>query len=147
MESSTSVYMCFPCYQEFDTLDEVLKHQLTCNAEATEPAPGASGLSSVTFQQTQVTDGDRLVELLSTRCMFLYFHFHLYSGRDTAVRSLGRTYNTLARCRPVANELRVVPQWIKSTDVLDSLLDWKCKKWYLGIPNYKRLCNNYSNLY
>ncbi|KAM6968145.1 zinc finger protein 574 [Aplochiton taeniatus] len=33
MESS-SVYMCFPCYQEFDTLDEVLKHQLTCTEEA-----------------------------------------------------------------------------------------------------------------
>ncbi|KAG7270616.1 hypothetical protein CRUP_033225 [Coryphaenoides rupestris] len=53
MESSTSVYMCFPCYQEFDTLDEVLKHQLTCNAEATEPAPSASGLSPVTLQQPQ----------------------------------------------------------------------------------------------
>ncbi|KAF3692115.1 Zinc finger protein 574 [Channa argus] len=32
MESS-SVYMCFPCYQEFNTLEEVLKHQLTCTAE------------------------------------------------------------------------------------------------------------------
>uniref|UniRef100_A0A3Q1EMY9 Zinc finger protein 574 n=1 Tax=Acanthochromis polyacanthus TaxID=80966 RepID=A0A3Q1EMY9_9TELE len=29
MENS-SVYMCFPCYQEFNTLEEVLKHQLTC---------------------------------------------------------------------------------------------------------------------
>lgn len=33
METTTSVYMCFPCYQEFDTLEEVLKHQLTCSAE------------------------------------------------------------------------------------------------------------------
>ncbi|CAL8247457.1 unnamed protein product [Lota lota] len=53
MESATSVYMCFPCYQEFETLDEVLKHQLTCNAEATEPAPDVSGIASITVQQTQ----------------------------------------------------------------------------------------------
>ncbi|KAK0147177.1 Zinc finger protein 574 [Merluccius polli] len=53
MESSSSVYMCFPCYQEFETLEEVLKHQLTCNAEATEPAPDASGITSITVQQTQ----------------------------------------------------------------------------------------------
>ncbi|XP_030226553.1 zinc finger protein 574 [Gadus morhua] len=53
MESATSVYMCFPCYQEFETLEEVLKHQLTCNAEATEPAPDMSGLASIAVQQTQ----------------------------------------------------------------------------------------------
>ncbi|XP_077382854.1 zinc finger protein 574 isoform X1 [Festucalex cinctus] len=28
-----SVYMCFPCYKEFNTLEEVLKHQVTCTAE------------------------------------------------------------------------------------------------------------------
>uniref|UniRef100_A0A3Q2XWL0 Zinc finger protein 574 n=1 Tax=Hippocampus comes TaxID=109280 RepID=A0A3Q2XWL0_HIPCM len=28
-----SVYMCFPCYKEFNTLEEVLKHQMTCTAE------------------------------------------------------------------------------------------------------------------
>lgn len=39
METTTSVYMCFPCYQEFDTLEEVLKHQLTCSAEEEKPAP------------------------------------------------------------------------------------------------------------
>lgn len=55
MESSSSVYMCFPCYQEFDTLDEVLKHQLTCNAEATELGPNTSGFASITVQQAQVT--------------------------------------------------------------------------------------------
>ena len=59
MESATSVYMCFPCYQEFETLEEVLKHQLTCNAEATEPAPDMSGLASIAVQQTQVTGCDR----------------------------------------------------------------------------------------
>uniref|UniRef100_A0A8C6KLI9 Zinc finger protein 574 n=1 Tax=Nothobranchius furzeri TaxID=105023 RepID=A0A8C6KLI9_NOTFU len=32
MESS-SVYMCFPCYQEFNSLEEVLKHQLTCTVD------------------------------------------------------------------------------------------------------------------
>ncbi|KAK3571897.1 hypothetical protein QTP86_020547 [Hemibagrus guttatus] len=36
MESS-SVYMCFPCYREFPTLEEVLTHQLTCTAENTQP--------------------------------------------------------------------------------------------------------------
>lgn len=39
METTTSVYMCFPCYQEFDTLEEVLKHQLTCSAEEEKPPP------------------------------------------------------------------------------------------------------------
>ncbi|KAM9487966.1 zinc finger protein 574 [Clarias gariepinus] len=38
MESS-SVYMCFPCYREFPTLEEVLTHQLTCTAENTQPLP------------------------------------------------------------------------------------------------------------
>ncbi|KAI1886243.1 hypothetical protein AGOR_G00211980, partial [Albula goreensis] len=33
METGTSVYMCFPCYQEFSSLEEVLVHQLTCNPE------------------------------------------------------------------------------------------------------------------
>ncbi|XP_048882189.1 zinc finger protein 574 isoform X3 [Brienomyrus brachyistius] len=37
-----SVYMCFPCYQEFDSLEAVLAHQLTCNPEAVET--GMSGL-------------------------------------------------------------------------------------------------------
>ncbi|XP_023665800.1 zinc finger protein 574 [Paramormyrops kingsleyae] len=37
-----SVYMCFPCYQEFDSLEAVLAHQLTCNPEAAET--GMSGL-------------------------------------------------------------------------------------------------------
>ncbi|XP_017270752.1 zinc finger protein 574 isoform X2 [Kryptolebias marmoratus] len=44
MEGS-SVYMCFPCYQEFNTLEEVLKHQLTCTAE--EEQSGSSGSTSV----------------------------------------------------------------------------------------------------
>uniref|UniRef100_M4A8N5 Zinc finger protein 574 n=1 Tax=Xiphophorus maculatus TaxID=8083 RepID=M4A8N5_XIPMA len=38
---TTSVYMCFPCYQEFNTLEEVLQHQLTCTAE--EDQPSSSG--------------------------------------------------------------------------------------------------------
>ena len=71
MESATSVYMCFPCYQEFETLEEVLKHQLTCNAEATEPAPDVSGIASIAVQQTQVNgaaapwESPRLVLVLS----------------------------------------------------------------------------------
>uniref|UniRef100_A0A8C6SVF6 Zinc finger protein 574 n=1 Tax=Neogobius melanostomus TaxID=47308 RepID=A0A8C6SVF6_9GOBI len=42
METTTSVYMCFPCYQEFDTLEEVLKHQLTCSAEEEKPPPSGT---------------------------------------------------------------------------------------------------------
>ncbi|KAG7469282.1 hypothetical protein MATL_G00127180 [Megalops atlanticus] len=33
METESSVYMCFPCYQEFNSLEEVLIHQLTCSSE------------------------------------------------------------------------------------------------------------------
>ncbi|XP_028282023.1 zinc finger protein 574 isoform X2 [Parambassis ranga] len=50
MESS-SVYMCFPCYQEFNTLEEVLKHQLTCTAE--DDQPDTSGTPPVTVPVLQ----------------------------------------------------------------------------------------------
>lgn len=56
MESS-SVYMCFPCYQEFNTLEEVLEHQLTCTAEDEQlEAPGTTPLT-VPLLQTQVNTG------------------------------------------------------------------------------------------
>lgn len=56
MEGS-SVYMCFPCYQEFNTLEEVLQHQLTCTAE--DEQADASGASAVTVPvlQAQVKTG------------------------------------------------------------------------------------------
>ncbi len=56
MESS-SVYMCFPCYQEFNTLEEVLEHQLTCTAE--DEQPDTSGATAVTLPvlQSRVNTG------------------------------------------------------------------------------------------
>ncbi|XP_076136718.1 zinc finger protein 574 isoform X3 [Alosa pseudoharengus] len=45
METS-SVYMCFPCYQEFPSLEEVLAHQLTCNVEAPAHTPAQVPQSS-----------------------------------------------------------------------------------------------------
>uniref|UniRef100_A0A3Q3F5U5 Zinc finger protein 574 n=1 Tax=Labrus bergylta TaxID=56723 RepID=A0A3Q3F5U5_9LABR len=53
MESS-SVYMCFPCYQEFNTLEEVLEHQLTCTAE--DEQPDTSGATPITVPVLQ-TEG------------------------------------------------------------------------------------------
>ncbi|KAK7157566.1 hypothetical protein R3I93_008914 [Phoxinus phoxinus] len=62
MESS-SVYMCFPCYREFPTLEEVLAHQMTCTAETPqllpnetpiEAAAAAAGLSQVAMQAMSV---------------------------------------------------------------------------------------------
>lgn len=50
MESS-SVYMCFPCYQEFNTLEEVLEHQLTCTAE--DEPPETSGTTPITVPLLQ----------------------------------------------------------------------------------------------
>ncbi|XP_026172928.1 zinc finger protein 574 [Mastacembelus armatus] len=52
MESS-SVYMCFPCYQEFNTLEEVLKHQLTCTAGDEQLDTSGSNPITVPFLQTQ----------------------------------------------------------------------------------------------
>ncbi|XP_037532796.1 zinc finger protein 574 [Nematolebias whitei] len=52
MESS-SVYMCFPCYQEFNTLEEVLKHQLTCCAEEEQSGSSGSTTVAVPVEQTQ----------------------------------------------------------------------------------------------
>ncbi|XP_041843026.1 zinc finger protein 574 isoform X2 [Melanotaenia boesemani] len=63
METS-SVYMCFPCYQEFNTLEEVLKHQLTCTAE--EEQSGTSGTTPVTvpvLQAQQVINISRTVSV------------------------------------------------------------------------------------
>lgn len=62
MEGS-SVYMCFPCYQEFNTLEEVLKHQLTCTAE--DEQAEASGATAVTVPvlQTQVKTGTAIVSI------------------------------------------------------------------------------------
>ncbi|KAK9960776.1 hypothetical protein ABG768_008611 [Culter alburnus] len=62
MESS-SVYMCFPCYREFPTLEEVLAHQMTCTAEnpqllpnetPIEAAAAAAGLPQVAMQAMSV---------------------------------------------------------------------------------------------
>lgn len=60
MESS-SVYMCFPCYQEFNTLEEVLKHQLTCTAE--DEQLDTSGTTPVTLPvlQTRVNTGTIII--------------------------------------------------------------------------------------
>ncbi|XP_029308279.1 zinc finger protein 574 isoform X2 [Cottoperca gobio] len=53
MESS-SVYMCFPCYQEFNTLEEVLEHQLTCTAEDEQPeTPGTTPVTVPLLQSRQ----------------------------------------------------------------------------------------------
>uniref|UniRef100_A0A665WDJ2 Zinc finger protein 574 n=1 Tax=Echeneis naucrates TaxID=173247 RepID=A0A665WDJ2_ECHNA len=54
MENS-SVYMCFPCYQEFNTLEEVLKHQLTCAAEDEQPDTSGTVPVTVPVLQTQVS--------------------------------------------------------------------------------------------
>ncbi|XP_028327382.1 zinc finger protein 574 isoform X2 [Gouania willdenowi] len=50
--ATSSVYMCFPCYQEFDTLEEVLKHQLTCTAEDEQPDTSGGVPFSVPGQQS-----------------------------------------------------------------------------------------------
>uniref|UniRef100_I3K5U9 Zinc finger protein 574 n=1 Tax=Oreochromis niloticus TaxID=8128 RepID=I3K5U9_ORENI len=55
MENS-SVYMCFPCYQEFNTLEEVLKHQLTCTAGDEQPDTSGTNAVTVPVLQTQVSD-------------------------------------------------------------------------------------------
>ncbi|XP_033836696.1 zinc finger protein 574 [Periophthalmus magnuspinnatus] len=61
METS-SVYMCFPCYQEFDTLEEVLKHQLTCTVEEEKPqAQGTAVTVPLLHPQQQVLDVARAV--------------------------------------------------------------------------------------
>uniref|UniRef100_A0A3Q3KS16 C2H2-type domain-containing protein n=1 Tax=Monopterus albus TaxID=43700 RepID=A0A3Q3KS16_MONAL len=62
---ATSVYMCFPCYQEFNTLEEVLKHQLTCTAD--EEQPNTSGATPVTFPVLQAQVNTGTVNTLSSR--------------------------------------------------------------------------------
>lgn len=60
MESS-SVYMCFPCYQEFDTLEEVLKHQLTCTAEDEQLDTSGTTPITVPVLQTRVNTGTIII--------------------------------------------------------------------------------------
>ncbi|KAK1895036.1 Zinc finger protein 574 [Dissostichus eleginoides] len=50
---SSSVYMCFPCYQEFNTLEEVLQHQLTCTAEDEQQETSATIPVTVPLLQNQ----------------------------------------------------------------------------------------------
>ncbi|MEQ2206002.1 hypothetical protein XENOCAPTIV_020674, partial [Xenoophorus captivus] len=50
---TTSVYMCFPCYQEFNTLEEVLQHQLTCTAEEDQSSSSGAAPADVPGLQTQ----------------------------------------------------------------------------------------------
>ncbi|XP_054597074.2 zinc finger protein 574 isoform X2 [Nothobranchius furzeri] len=52
MESS-SVYMCFPCYQEFNSLEEVLKHQLTCTVDEDQAGSSERTQANVPGQQIQ----------------------------------------------------------------------------------------------
>uniref|UniRef100_A0A3P8SP21 Zinc finger protein 574 n=1 Tax=Amphiprion percula TaxID=161767 RepID=A0A3P8SP21_AMPPE len=59
MENS-SVYMCFPCYQEFNTLEEVLKHQLTCTAEDEQPDTSGANRVTVPVLQTQTAVSAKL---------------------------------------------------------------------------------------
>ncbi|XP_030641486.1 zinc finger protein 574 [Chanos chanos] len=67
METS-SVYMCFPCYQEFPTLEEVLTHQLTCTAEPandtdtpTSTAPPTESLTTPQVPETEFIGQSLLV--------------------------------------------------------------------------------------
>ncbi|KAK2844793.1 hypothetical protein Q5P01_011452 [Channa striata] len=62
MESS-SVYMCFPCYQEFNTLEEVLKHQLTCTAEDEQLDTSGTTPLTVPILQQQVINVSRTVAI------------------------------------------------------------------------------------
>ncbi|KAI5620461.1 zinc finger protein 574 isoform X1 [Silurus asotus] len=56
MESS-SVYMCFPCYREFPTLEEVLTHQLTCTAENTQPLPVGAAIEAAAIEAAAIEAG------------------------------------------------------------------------------------------
>nr|XP_023659624.1 zinc finger and SCAN domain-containing protein 2-like isoform X2 [Paramormyrops kingsleyae] len=55
MDSSSSLYMCFPCYQLFSSLEEVLSHQLTCHPDGPgeEARPAAAALLSSEMQPEQ----------------------------------------------------------------------------------------------
>lgn len=48
------MYMCFPCYREFNTLEEVLQHQLTCTAEDEQPDTSGTAPIAVPVLQTRV---------------------------------------------------------------------------------------------
>ncbi|KAM8847171.1 zinc finger protein 574 [Synchiropus picturatus] len=61
METS-SVFMCFPCYKEFDTLEEVIKHQLTCTAEEDPSGPVPANYSEPATQQ-HILNASRTVEV------------------------------------------------------------------------------------
>ncbi|XP_056142304.1 zinc finger protein 420-like [Lampris incognitus] len=92
MESS-SVYMCFPCYREFNSLDEVLKHQLTCNAEVA----GSTQIPSETT--TTIT-----VPVLQTQQQFLG-HLLTPSGIVVAPQIQTKVLRSLSpRKAPVATK-------------------------------------------
>ncbi|XP_046893768.1 zinc finger protein 574 isoform X1 [Hypomesus transpacificus] len=53
---SSSVYMCFPCYQEFNTLEEVLTHQMTCTAEAVAPPVATDETATMSLPTLQTEE-------------------------------------------------------------------------------------------
>ncbi|CAJ1062592.1 zinc finger protein 574 isoform X2 [Xyrichtys novacula] len=63
METS-SVYMCFPCYQEFNTLEEVLEHQLTCTAE--DEQPDTSGSTPITVPVPVLQTQQQVISITGT---------------------------------------------------------------------------------
>ncbi|KAM6995759.1 zinc finger protein 574 isoform 2-T2 [Tautogolabrus adspersus] len=63
MESS-SVYMCFPCYQEFNTLEEVLEHQLTCTAE--DEQTDTSGATPITVPVPVLQTEQQVINIART---------------------------------------------------------------------------------
>ncbi|XP_029928837.1 zinc finger protein 574 isoform X2 [Myripristis murdjan] len=87
MEASSSVYMCFPCYQEFNTLEDVLKHQLTCTAEVADGLPVTSGTSSqaVPLMQTQ---HQVLSQLVAPSNVILAPQIHVQTGGSSASPSI-----------------------------------------------------------
>ncbi|XP_068615687.1 zinc finger protein 665-like [Brachionichthys hirsutus] len=61
---SSSVYMCFPCYEEFNTLEEVLQHQLTCTADDEQSDTSGNAPIAVPAQtRQQVINVSRPVEI------------------------------------------------------------------------------------
>ncbi|KAJ8392956.1 hypothetical protein AAFF_G00071600 [Aldrovandia affinis] len=74
METDSSVYMCFPCYQEFNTLEEVLVHQLTCNPEVerkedfTVLPPGLQAENHSLLKSCSPQDQDQNVTALVLPC-------------------------------------------------------------------------------
>ncbi|XP_019948476.2 zinc finger protein 574 isoform X2 [Paralichthys olivaceus] len=117
METS-SVYMCFPCYQEFDTLEEVLKHQLTCTAE--DEQANTSGATPITIPMIQAQQ-----KLINESRTVAVQQIQVQAGPSSVQIDKSELKQTAADATVTADQPRILYQCGDCDELFNSLEFWQ----------------------